>query len=130
MANFHQIQISGDDSSVSHGTPLAKKDKRGNESGSKNSGNIVISKKGSGDGNPKTVTHMVTFSGKGLKQFAEKTGGGTAPGPPYGKDDSDLKIPFKQNNLHDTSLGTSLEENLELEDSELGDHPGPLVSNN
>jgi hypothetical protein len=85
---------------------------------------------GSGDGNPKTVTHMVTFSGKGLKQFAEKTGGGTAPGPPYGTDDSDPKIPFKHNNLYDTSLGTSIEENLELEDSELGEQPGPLANNN
>jgi hypothetical protein len=73
---------------------------------------------------------MVTFSGKGLKQFAEKTGGGTAPGPPYGMEDNDLKIPIKKSNLHDTSLGTSLEENLELEDSELGDNPGPLAKKN
>ena len=45
-------------------------------------------------------------------------------------DDNDIKIPFKKNNMHDTSLGTSLEENLELDDSELGEDPGPLVSNN
>jgi hypothetical protein len=35
------LQISGEDSSVSHGTPLANKGKRVNESGSKNSGNQI-----------------------------------------------------------------------------------------
>ena len=31
---------------------------------------LVDTKKG--EENPKTMTHMVTFSGKGLRQFAEK----------------------------------------------------------